>query len=129
MATLFSCKVGEVSHEWPQKKHGFFSYYLTRGLLGAAADDSGKVTLNSLETYLAREVSAAVKQQLGRSQTPWLSAHKGRRHGPYYLRTMAPVDSRVALVPVNVEVEVLGVDFLIGAVCANLFNRLVEHLA
>jgi len=71
-ATLFSCKVGQVSHEWPEKKHGFFSYYLTRALLGAAADASGKVTLNSLEAYLSREVSTAVRQHFSRDQVPWL---------------------------------------------------------
>jgi len=71
-ATLFSCKVGQQSYEWAEKKHGFFTYFLTRGLLGAAAEASGKVTLNSLESYLAREVAPAVEKLAGRDQVPWL---------------------------------------------------------
>jgi tetratricopeptide (TPR) repeat protein len=72
-ATLFSCKVGQASYEWPEKKHGFFTYFLTRGLLGAASDETGKVTLSSLEAYLARQVLAEVKDKLGREQVPWVA--------------------------------------------------------
>jgi len=71
-AVLFSCKVGQWSFEWPEKRHGFFTYFLTRGLHGAAGDANGKVTLNSLEGYLAREVAAAVQKVAGRDQVPWM---------------------------------------------------------
>jgi len=95
-ATLFSCKVGQASHEWPEKKHGFFSYYLTRALLGAAADEKGKVTLNSLEAYLSREVAAAVKSKLSREQVPWL-AREGTNPGSLVLSWsgLLPPGSRI----------------------------------
>jgi len=39
LAILTSCTIDEVSHEWPEKNHGVFSYYLIDGLLGEADYD------------------------------------------------------------------------------------------
>ena len=55
----------EVSYEDSELGHGVFTYYLLRGLgalegqktLEADADKDGRVTVEELETYLAREVS------------------------------------------------------------------------
>jgi tetratricopeptide (TPR) repeat protein len=71
-ATLFSCSNGESSYEWSEKENGFFTHYLLRGLDGEAADASGMVTLNGLESYLSQKVNDAVKVQRGESQTPWM---------------------------------------------------------
>jgi uncharacterized caspase-like protein/tetratricopeptide (TPR) repeat protein len=76
-ATLFSCQVGQQSFEWPEKSHGVFSYFLARGLLGAAADAEGEVTLASLQEYLEREVAPAA-QKINRAQTPWFAAEGTR---------------------------------------------------
>ncbi|OGC90155.1 MAG: hypothetical protein A2W25_17435 [candidate division Zixibacteria bacterium RBG_16_53_22] len=69
-ATFLSCSRGESAYEWTEKGRGFFSYYVERGLSGEAAV-YGKVTLNSLADYLNENVSQAVRQERGRTQTPF----------------------------------------------------------
>ena len=69
--TFYSCSPGERSWESEHSSHGFFSYHVMKGLLGEAADANGKVTVNSLEDYLSRNVSAAVDRAIGKKQTPW----------------------------------------------------------
>jgi len=62
---LAASQESEVSYEDPALGHGVFTYYLLRGLgalgdpktLEADADKDGRVTVEELETYLAREVS------------------------------------------------------------------------
>lgn len=71
-ATLYACKVGERSYEWPDKKQGFFSYFLIEGLRGAAKDSKGQVTLLSLLDYLEKKVPEQIRIWKGEaSQTPW----------------------------------------------------------
>lgn len=69
--TYFSCSPGERSWESSSDQRGFFSHYVIKGLGGEAADASGKITINSLETYLSRSVSPAVDRSIGKQQTPW----------------------------------------------------------
>jgi tetratricopeptide (TPR) repeat protein len=71
-ATIFSCGRGQSSYEWTEKNRGFFTYFLLRGLEGGAADRDGKVTLNSLEAYLSKNVRDTVKLQRARDQVPWI---------------------------------------------------------
>jgi tetratricopeptide (TPR) repeat protein len=71
-ATLFSCSKGESSYEWTEKNNGFFTYFLLKGIQGEAADGSGRVTLNSLESYISQKVKDAAKVQRGVEQTPWM---------------------------------------------------------
>jgi hypothetical protein len=67
---LSACKVNEVAHECEEWGHGAFSYFMGRGLEGAAADPSGAVTADGLYKYVHREVSRwAADRRL--SQTPW----------------------------------------------------------
>ena len=70
--SLFSCKVGERSWEWPEKKHGFFSYFLAEGMRGAAADSQGVVGLTALTQYLGNKVSTEAERVAKVKQTPWL---------------------------------------------------------
>ena len=68
-ATMFSCKVGERSWEWDEKKHGCYSYFLVEGLRREAADAQGKVTVQGLQDYVFARVPA-VAQKFGSVQTP-----------------------------------------------------------
>lgn len=70
-ATLFACEPGQRSYEWPEVKHGFFSYHLIKGLNGKAADGHGRVTFQSLVAYLEQAVPAASDRVLGKRQVPW----------------------------------------------------------
>jgi uncharacterized caspase-like protein len=52
---LLSCDEGQQSWEFPDLGHGVFSYYLMRGLNGAAADDQGIIDADSLYRYVYRQ--------------------------------------------------------------------------
>lgn len=49
---LLSCDAGQQSWEFPELKHGVFTYYLIRGLRGEAADDRGKIEMDGLYKYV-----------------------------------------------------------------------------
>ena len=51
--------------------HGLFTYYLLRGLNGAAKDDAGRVTVQSLFEYLVPNVQDQARRQ-NREQAPQL---------------------------------------------------------
>lgn len=71
-ATFFACSAGQRSYEWSDKGHGFFTYYLVQGLQGQAAGTDGRVTLQSLTSYVQREVADASSRWLMQKQVPWL---------------------------------------------------------
>lgn len=66
LATLFACDVGERSFEWPEKKHGYFTYYLVEGLR-----EGREVTLGGLSKYV-RERVAQASRRAGQEQKPTL---------------------------------------------------------
>lgn len=70
-ATMFACNLGERSWELDEVKHGCYTYYLVDGLRLQAADAVGRVTLQSLFDYAAREVKAATSRR-GTPQNPRL---------------------------------------------------------
>jgi uncharacterized caspase-like protein len=71
--TFFSCKVGERSYEWTEQGMGFFTYHLVKGMNGAAADESGNVTLGSIRDYIAKTVPQTVQKERGKiSMSPWV---------------------------------------------------------
>jgi uncharacterized caspase-like protein len=55
--TIASCDADQVSHEWPEKSHGVFTYFLAEGILGSSQPDAGgKVTLDSVYSWVRHEV-------------------------------------------------------------------------
>jgi uncharacterized caspase-like protein len=57
-AIITASRASELSMELPELGHGIFTYYLVRGLQGAAdLDRDGVVTLQELYQYLEREVT------------------------------------------------------------------------
>lgn len=89
-ATFYSCSPGERSWEDSQNSHGYFSYYVVEGLLGKAAGPNGAVTINSLESYLAKTVPDAVNRALGRQQVPWVK-REGAGGGDFALAITADI--------------------------------------
>ncbi len=67
---LSACTVNEVAYEPDDLNHGAFSYFLARGLEGAAADANGAVTCDGLYRYVHHEVSTWASGR-GLVQTPW----------------------------------------------------------
>ncbi len=90
-AVIFSCGVGQRAFEWPEKKRGFFSYFLEKGISGYAADDSGKVTLGRLVDYIQKKVPEAVERILGveRKQKPYVLM-EGNNPGSWVLASLSP---------------------------------------
>lgn len=70
-ATLFACAVGERSYEWADKGHGYFTYFLVKGLKAGAAGPNGSITLGNLSSYVRKEVATA-SSQAGEHQQPSL---------------------------------------------------------
>ena len=59
--SLFACSAGQFSYEIPEKSRGCFSYFLTKGLLGAAASEDGLITVGGLTAYVHKAVAAFTK--------------------------------------------------------------------
>lgn len=61
----------QISGSLAPARHGLFTYYLLRGLGGAAdADKDGRVSLAELMTYVRPEVEGVARREDGRDQTP-----------------------------------------------------------
>ena len=71
IAKFFACSPGQSAYEWRAKGRGYFSYYFEKGLRGAAADKTGKVTVGSLKKYVENEVQAQVMRDESEEQTPY----------------------------------------------------------
>jgi hypothetical protein len=74
-AVISSCKQQEFSHEWEEKGHGVFSFYLLDGLKGNADENhDGFVDLSELHHYLTPLVQAWAFHN-GKVQTPAFEAN------------------------------------------------------
>ena len=71
LVKFFACSPGQTAYEWRDKGRGYFSYFFEKGLRGAAADKSGKVTIGTLAQYLQTEIQAQVKRDENEDQTPY----------------------------------------------------------
>ena len=71
-ATIFACSQGERSWEWPEKKHGFFTYYIVEALEGGASTPSGQTSLSSLASYVRENVRDSADRWLNNRQTPMM---------------------------------------------------------
>lgn len=61
---ITASSASEVSKESDDLKHGYFTYYLLKGLKGAAdVDGDGFIDVNEISSYLNREVPEAIGQR------------------------------------------------------------------
>ena len=71
-AVMAACAENEISQDFAQMKHGLFTYYMLKGLRGAAdADRDGWITLGELYAYCRSKVESE-SRTLGYCQTPRL---------------------------------------------------------
>jgi len=72
-ATIYATGPGQVAHEYKLKKQGYFTTALIEGLKGAAANESGEVTLSDLVKYVQDTVPKRIALDLGgdKQQRPW----------------------------------------------------------
>jgi hypothetical protein len=71
LVKFFACSPGQSAYEWRAQGRGYFSYYFEKGLRGAAADPSGRVTVGALKKYVETEVQAQVMRDESQDQTPY----------------------------------------------------------
>jgi Tfp pilus assembly protein PilF len=69
-ATFLSSSKGQSAYEWSEKRRGFFSFFIEKGLSGEAAQ-YGKVTVTSLLGYLNEHVPQKVREQKNQLQIPY----------------------------------------------------------
>ncbi|MBI2788174.1 MAG: caspase family protein [Elusimicrobia bacterium] len=84
LVALTASASDEISGTIDAQGHGAFTYYLLKGLNGAAAGKDGAVTLQGLYDYLKPKVADAAREQ-NRDQTPALIP-EGGEHGRARLR-------------------------------------------
>jgi len=56
-ALFFACADGERAYDWPERRHGVFSYFLAMGLSGEAIDDRGALTIDDLKLYVQQHLN------------------------------------------------------------------------
>jgi hypothetical protein len=71
IALFSAASAKEITSTLQDQGHGTFTYYFLKGLQGAAADDSGAITAQTLYDYLKPQVQDAASRQ-SREQTPRL---------------------------------------------------------
>ena len=69
---LFSAATGDqVSHWYPEKKHGLFTYFFLKGLKGDADDNYDReISIKELAKYIKENVTYMARRLGGRDQTP-----------------------------------------------------------
>ena len=61
----------QVSHWYPEKRHGLFTYFFMKGLRGDADDNGNKrITVAEMKKYLRDKVPYLARRLTGREQTP-----------------------------------------------------------
>jgi hypothetical protein len=82
LALLAAASAEEITSSLEEQGHGIFTYYLLKGLSGAAKDGSGAVTIGGLLNYLKPKVQDEARRQ-GRDQTP---VFKGGQNAAWVIR-------------------------------------------
>ena len=78
VTVLAAASGSEISGALKEKEHGVFTYYLLKGLGGAADGNlDRRLTMGELATYVSREVKKQAAQ-LGWEQAPYLSGPDAR---------------------------------------------------
>lgn len=76
VVALTAADGAQVTGTLDEQGHGLFTYYLLRGLNGAAKDGSGRVTVRGLYDYVVPNVQDGARRQ-NRDQTPQLFPREG----------------------------------------------------
>lgn len=81
---LAACSRGQRAHDWDEKQHGVFTYYLVEGLSGRAHTERG-LTFEDLAKYVQHQVGRWCERMPGHRelQHPWYEHHGDP--GPVFL--------------------------------------------
>lgn len=76
---FLSCGPNELSYESSELKHGYFTYYLIKGLAGEADSNlDSKIQYNEIDNYLYDKVNQSVSQKYHQSQIPTIKTQNSR---------------------------------------------------
>ena len=90
---ILSCGSDELSYESGDLQHGYFTYYLVKGLMGTAdANTDNNLIYRELDDYLYNNVNATVSKKYNKQQTPVLRTQNDRAT----LKTISPQDNLIA---------------------------------
>lgn len=67
---LAGARADEKSYACNRLRHGIYSFWLCRGIEGAAADEEGRVTISHLNRYAHERTNAYTSVEWGKDQTP-----------------------------------------------------------
>jgi hypothetical protein len=103
-ATLYATDVGSRAYEYKEKKQGYFSWALVEGLKGAAANEKGEVTLQSLLSFLQEQVPKRIRLDLGagKVQKPY-AVIQGYKANDLVLSKVAVAENVAIVDPAAVE--------------------------
>ena len=110
-AILSSCSINQQSYEWPDKKHGVFTFYLLEALQGSAdLNQDGFVSLTETANYTSEKV-LEWSFETGNIQSPqWKANLTGDvvlsiSHGKTPITTLqTPVGKKVDVSPPTISV-------------------------
>ena len=78
LVCITSCGIGEKSYEWPEKKHGAFSWFFLAGLRGLAdANRDGLIRASEVNLYLSEEVRRWAAERRLRQSPKFVAAVQG----------------------------------------------------
>ena len=76
---FLSCGPNELSYESSELKHGYFTYYLIKGMAGEADSNAdNKLQFNEIDDYLYTKVNTSVSQKYHQNQIPSVKTQNNR---------------------------------------------------
>ncbi|WP_179345586.1 caspase family protein [Winogradskyella ursingii] len=99
---FLSCGSNELSYESGDLKHGYFTYYLVKGLAGNAdANTDNTIIFREIDDYLYDNVNTTVAQKHNKTQTPVVRTKNDRA----VFKTVQPSDNIIAFETLSEAIE------------------------
>lgn len=99
---ILSCGSNELSYESGDLHHGYFTYYLVKGLSGNADSDADdKIIFREIDDYLYNNVNATVSKKHNKTQTPIVRTKNDRA----VLKLVKPNDNIIAFEALSQSIE------------------------
>lgn len=91
--TMAAAKIDQPAIESVELGHGIFTFFLVRGLAGAAAGNDDVVTLGELEKYVVKNVKSFAERTPGQTQDPQFIYDRGQGNEPVSQGTTAEAET------------------------------------
>ncbi|MDH7911258.1 caspase family protein [Winogradskyella sp. SYSU M77433] len=99
---ILSCGSNELSYESGDLNHGYFTYYLVKGLTGNAdSNTDNSIIYREIDDYLYDNVSATVSTKFKKNQTPVVRTKNDRA----IYKTIEPNQPTIAFEVINSDIE------------------------